>query len=161
VSPVFRIEGGRPQVLQIDLQTPVNQSWVTFDLDLVNTQTKAVHEVSLSAEFWSGVADGEPWSEGSREVSELVPAVEPGEYRLVMDVDGSPELGVAEFHLEVTRDVMVWSNVIVGLMGLLAYPLFRWLREHTFERARWSVSSHSPYTRFSSSNDDDSDEDGE
>jgi hypothetical protein len=159
VSAPFRIAGSHPQALQFDFFTPVDQSWVELDADLVNTQTKAVRELSLGAEYWSGVDDGEAWSEGSRQATELIPAVEPGEYQLVMDIDGSPELGQAEFRLEITRDVMVWSNVLLGLVLLLAYPLFRWIREHAFERERWSLSDHSPYTPITTGWDSDSDDD--
>ena len=159
VSAPFRIAGSHPQSLQFDFITPVNQSWVELDVDLVNTQTKAVRELSLGAEYWSGNDEGEYWSEGNQQATELIPAVEPGEYRLVMDIDGSPELGQAEFRLEITRDVMIWSNVLLGLVLLFAYPLFRWIREHAFERERWSLSDHSPYTPISSSWDSDSDDD--
>lgn len=159
VSAPFRIAGSHPQALQLDLFTPVDQSWVELDIDLVNTRTKAVRELSVGAEYWSGIDEGEAWSEGSREASELVPAVEPGEYQLVMDADGSPGLGLAEFRLEITRDVMVWSNVLIGLAALLAYPLYRWIREHSFERERWSLSDHSPYTPISSGWGSDSDDD--
>ena len=159
VSAPFRIAGSHPQSLQFDFITPVNQSWVELDVDLVNTQTKAVRELSLGAEYWSGNDEGEYWSEGNQQATELIPAVEPGEYQLVMDIDGSPELGQAEFRLEITRDVMIWSNVLLGLVLLFAYPLFRWIREHAFERERWSLSDHSPYTPISSSWDSDSDDD--
>ena len=159
VSAPFRIAGSHPQSLQFDFIAPVNQSWVELDVDLVNTQTKAVRELSLGAEYWSGNDEGEYWSEGSQQATELIPAVEPGEYQLVMDIDGSPELGQAEFRIEITRDVMVWSNVLLGLILLFAYPLFRWIREHAFERERWSVSDHSPYTPITTSWDSDSDDD--
>ncbi len=159
VSAPFRIAGSHPQSLQFDFITPVDQSWVELDVDLVNTQTKAVRELNLGAEYWSGVDEGESWSEGDRQATELIPAVEPGEYQLVMDIDGSPELGRAEFSLEITRDVMIWSNVLLGLVLLFAYPLFRWIREHAFERERWFLSDHSPYTPISSSWDSDSDDD--
>ena len=159
VSAPFRIAGSHPQSLQFDFIAPVNQSWVELDVDLVNTQTKAVRELSLGAEYWSGNDEGEYWSEGSQQATELIPAVEPGEYQLVMDIDGSPELGRAEFRIEITRDVMVWSNVLLGLILLFAYPLFRWIREHAFERERWSLSDHSPYTPITTSWDSDSDDD--
>ena len=159
VSAPFRIAGSHPQSLQFDFITPVNQSWVELDVDLVNTQTKAVRELSLGAEYWSGVDEGESWSEGNQQATELIPAVEPGEYQLVMDIDGSPELGQAEFRIEITRDVMVWSNVLLGLILLFAYPLFRWIREHAFERERWSLSDLSPYTPITTSWDSDSDDD--
>ena len=159
VSAPFRIAGSHPQSLQFDFIAPVNQSWVELDVDLVNTQTKAVRELSLGAEYWSGVDEGEYWSEGSQQATELIPAVEPGEYQLVMDIDGSPELGQAEFRIEITRDVMVWSNVLLGLILLFAYPLFRWIREHAFERERWSLSDLSPYTPITTSWDSDSDDD--
>ena len=159
VSAPFRIAGSHPQSLQFDFITPVNQSWVELDVDLVNTQTKAVRELSLGAEYWSGVDEGESWSEGNQQATELIPAVEPGEYQLVMDIDGSPELGQAEFSIEITRDVMIWSNVLLGLVLLFAYPLFRWIREHAFERERWSLSDLSPYTPITTSWDSDSDDD--
>ena len=159
VSAPFRIAGSHPQSLQFDFITPVNQSWVELDVDLVNTQTKAVRELSLGAEYWSGNDEGEYWSEGSQQATELIPAVEPGEYQLVMDIDGSPELGQAEFSIEITRDVMIWSNVLLGLVLLFAYPLFRWIREHAFERERWSLSDLSPYTPITTSWDSDSDDD--
>ena len=159
VSAPFRIAGSHPQSLQFDFIAPVNQSWVELDVDLVNTQTKAVRELSLGAEYWSGVDEGESWSEGDRQATELIPAVEPGEYQLVMDIDGSPELGQAEFSIEITRDVMIWSNVLLGLVLLFAYPLFRWIREHAFERERWSLSDLSPYTPITTSWDSDSDDD--
>ena len=76
-----------------------------------------------------------------------------------MDIDGSPELGQAEFSIEITRDVMIWSNVLLGLVLLFAYPLFRWIREHAFERERWSLSDLSPYTPITTSWDSDSDDD--
>ena len=159
VSAPFRIAGSHPQSLQFDFIAPVNQSWVELDVDLVNTQTKAVRELSLGAEYWSGVDEGESWSEGNQQATELIPAVEPGEYQLVMDIDGSPELGQAEFSIEITRDVMIWSNVFLGLVLLFAYPLFRWIREHAFERERWSLSDLSPYTPITTSWDSDSDDD--
>lgn len=159
VSAPFRIAGSHPQSLQFDFIAPVNQSWVELDVDLVNTQTKAVRELSLGAEYWSGNDEGESWSEGNQQATELIPAVEPGEYQLVMDIDGSPELGQAEFRLEITRDVMIWSNVLLGLVLLFAYPLFRWIREHAFERERWSLSDLSPYTPITTSWDSDSDDD--
>ena len=54
---------------------------------------------------------------------------------------------------------MIWSNVLLGLVLLFAYPLFRWIREHAFERERWSLSDPSPYTPITTSWDSDSDDD--
>ena len=67
----------------------------------------------------------------------------------MIEPEGQPGLSEVTYQLTVVRDVMVWSNFWIGLLPLLAYPVFRWVREHAFERERWSANDFSPYTPVS------------
>jgi hypothetical protein len=157
VSEPFRIGGNRPQVVRFELESEVSNGWIEADINMVNTQTKEVLETAIGVEFWSGWDEGQ-WTEGSRRARRLLPAVPPGEYRLVLDFEGQPGVDPAPTRVRVVRDVMVWSNLLMGLLALIAYPVYRWLREHAFERERWSASDFSPFTPLSELMESDTDD---
>ena len=148
VTAPFEIGGTHDQGVRIQLSSEVSNGWLEAGVDLVNAETKAVREVVLGVEFYSGYDDG-AWQEGSQSAEVLVPAVPPGRYYLVVEPEGQPGRDQVPYHLTVVRDVMVWSNFWIGLSILLAYPVYRWLREHAFERERWAGSDFSPYTPVS------------
>lgn len=154
VSEPFRIGGSRPQVVQLELTSGVNQGWLGLDVDLVDIRTQRSWSAGLLSEHYSGVEGGEAWEEGRLRDSALIPSVPPGEYRLVMDPAGEAPMTEVAYGLSVTRDVPVWSNFWLGLAGLLAYPAYRLLREHAFERQRWSASDFSPYASAESDDDE-------
>jgi len=103
---------------------------------------------SLEVGFYVGYDDG-PWQEGRRSTDVVLASVQPGSYRLVVETEGQPGLPEVTCSIRLVRDVMVWSNVWLGLALLAAYPIYRWLREHAFERERWSASDFSPFTPVS------------
>lgn len=155
VSEPFRIGGSRRQAVQVELTSSVSQGWLGVDVDLVDTRTQKTWSAGLLSEYYSGVEGGEAWEEGSHHDRALIPAVPPGEYRLVLDAAGQAPMTEVTYGLTVTRDVPVWSNFWLGLLTLLAYPLYRLIREHAFEVQRWSVSDFSPYASSNSGDDDD------
>jgi Domain of unknown function (DUF4178) len=148
VTAPFEISGTHPQALEIQLRSEVANGWLGTGVDLVNANTQAVRELEIGVEFYSGYDEG-AWQEGSHRASVLVPGVAPGRYYLVIEPEGQPGLSEVTYQLTVVRDVMVWSNFWIGLLPLLAYPVFRWVREHAFERERWSANDLSPYTPVS------------
>jgi hypothetical protein len=84
----------------------------------------------------------------------IVPAVPPGKYRLLIEPTMDPPNPELPFFIGVRRDVMVWSNVWLGFLGLMAYPIYRWMRLSSFESSRWAMSDFSP----SNAADDEDDE---
>ena len=79
-SPPFRIAGGHN--LEITFGTTVDNDWVYAAADLVEEQTGAVISVDAELEHYSGVEDGDSWSEGSPEHSEMIGPVPAGDYIL-------------------------------------------------------------------------------
>ncbi|MBN8247945.1 MAG: hypothetical protein J0L84_10930, partial [Verrucomicrobia bacterium] len=148
VTEPFEIGGTHPQGVRAELFAGVENGWLGVDLDLVRVDTQATETASLEVGFYTGYDDG-PWQEGRRDADLVVPSVAPGRYRLVVEPEGQPGVSEVTYRVRLVRDVMVWSNVWLGLLLLLAYPAYRWLREHAFERGRWSASDFSPFTPVS------------
>lgn len=158
VTEVFELKGTHRQSVEVGLSAPVSNAWLEIEADLVNEATgQTEREFVLGVDYYSGTEDGEFWEEGARERTVLLSAVPPGRYRLVMEPSTEPGQDPTPYGVRIRRDVMIWSNVWMGLATLLAYPVFRWIREYSFERSRWSVSDFSPYA---SSDSDDGGEDG-
>jgi len=155
VTAPFELRGSHAQAVEITLAADVDNRWMETQIDLVNVQTGQVErEIVVGVDFYSGYDDG-PWQEGSRERSVLVPAVPPGQYRMLIEPSMDPPQPDLGFHLTLDRDVMVWSNAWLGVAALLAYPFYRWFREHSFERQRWSMSDYSPFASAEADDDDD------
>ena len=59
------------------------------------------------------------------------------------------------YSIAVVRDVPLWANFWIALSLLLAYPLYRGMRAHAFERTRWADSDYSPYMTVTTEDEDD------
>jgi hypothetical protein len=155
LGKAFAVKGG-VQPLEVSVHAPVDNSWMELEVDLVNATNQQTRTFTLPLEYYHGWDDGS-WSEGRQRNSTVLTAVDPGTYYVVAELAGA-DSSITEIPVEVTvtRDVIVWSNFWLGLIGLMAYPSYRWLREHTFERERWSMSDYSPYAGASDDDDDDS-----
>jgi len=155
VTEPFELKGSHVQAVEFTLQAEVANSWLETEIDLVNEGTGQVErELVVGVDFYSGYDDG-PWEEGSRKRSVIVPAVPPGKYRMVIEPSMEPVNPGLVFSLVVQRDVMVWSNVWLGVVALMIYPVYRWIRMYSFERSRWSMSDFSPYASSEGEDDDD------
>ncbi|HST62167.1 MAG TPA: DUF4178 domain-containing protein [Longimicrobium sp.] len=140
VSPPFTVKG-RTGTLHVALRTTISNSWAGFDMRLVEVATGRTREFSREIGYYSGVEDGERWSEGSRNGGVTVPAVPAGTYRLVIAPQGSaPVL----YDVSVTRDPpSVWLYLL-AMVALLIPPAVRGLQHVSFEQARWMESDYAP-----------------
>jgi hypothetical protein len=95
--------------------------------------------VSRDLGYYSGVEDGESWSEGSRTTSIRLPTVPAGQYYLRIDPE-SP--AATRYAISVRRDVpMVVPYGIVFLL-LLVPPILMTIRPMNFEYKRWQESDY-------------------
>ena len=160
VGEPFLLKGTRRQAVEVALDAPVSNGWLEVEGDLVNVASGQVErEFVLGVDYYSGVEDGEAWQEGETRRSVVLGAVPPGRYRLVMETSMEPRLPDLPVQVSVRRDVMIWSNVWLALAGLMAYPVYRWVREASFEHGRWSLSEFQPSGQARPSGDGGDDDD--
>jgi hypothetical protein len=137
VSEPFAVTS--PGTLQIDISAGVENSWLYLDLALINLDTGTALNVSRELGYYSGVEDGESWSEGSRTTSIRLPTVPAGQYYLRIDPE-SP--AATRYAISVRRDVpMVVPYGIVFLL-LLVPPILMTIRPMNFEYKRWQESDY-------------------
>lgn len=146
ITPEFKIEGGR-QALEVTTQAGVDNSWIDFNISLVNAETK--EEISFGQEvgYYFGHDSDGFWSEGRQSTTTLVPGVAPGTYYLTIDTEADPQLESMGYTVTVVRGVVIWSNFWIGAILLACYPLYASIRRGAFERQRWSESDFSPYAQ--------------
>ena len=128
----------------------LSNNWAELGATLLNETTLERRKLQLGMEFYSGFDSGGSWSEGSPKASGCFPAVPGGIYRLILEADaGELNWGMDKrqtFGFQLRRDVSIWSNWVALLLALLPYPLYLWLRHHSFEYTRWSESDYMPHT---------------
>lgn len=144
VSKPFTLTG-RSTALSFEYSSNVNNNWSEADIMLINDKTQDTRGLTIGAECYSGVDDGEAWSEGSQYSSTILSSVEPGTYHLnIKPSKGSTGSGGGGFTINVVHDVAVMSNFMLLLGVLLLFPAINWLRRKRFETARWMNSDYTP-----------------
>jgi hypothetical protein len=152
VTKPFQIsqQGG----VDITAEAAVDNSWLGFDMELIEQKTGARYSTPLTVEYYHGYDDGN-WSEGGQSATATIPGVPPGTYTLALSGDADPKIDAMPFAITVKSGQTYWSNFFIGALALLAYPLYAGLRHFMFEAKRWKDSDYSPYPKASSGSDDD------
>jgi len=162
VSPQFELQGDFKNV-NFRLYSPVQNSWLEVEGDLVNDQTGDRFEFEQGVEFYSGVDSDGSWSEGSHFSNRTLSSIPAGLYHLNVQATGplsnqwDPKIKIQEqtYSIQVTRDVVTWSNFLWSLVYLSIIPVFVIWRARSFEASRWSASDYSPYWSLEKSLDAD------
>jgi hypothetical protein len=143
VSSSFNLQ--QSAAVEIDLSTNLNNQWLELPVSLVNEQTGRGFEFTRNLEFYSGVEDGESWTEGASGGDALLSAVPPGRYHL--NLYPFTEAGSATLDITVTvkANPKLWSNFFLVLALLLVYPLWAVWRASRHTLRRWENSDFNPY----------------
>ncbi len=138
--------------VEISITAPVQNSYASFDVDFINEANSDVESVPLDIEFYSGVEDGESWSEGSTEKSTSFSAIEGGKYRL--RIDGQWQNWQQPLDIDVkVRQNTTSCNFCLAFILLLLGPLWGIIRKFMFESSRWSQSAFTSSGTVASSDD--------
>jgi hypothetical protein len=146
VSPPFILENtlsGKSN-LQVELIAPVHNSWMEADITLVNDNTGEEFHFEQGVEYYSGVEDGESWSEGQNYTDLTLSYIPEGKYHLNI-FPATPDEGVGYFQLTLTQDVSMLSNFFIILLLALIFPVALWISVSSYEAQRWMNSDFSPY----------------
>lgn len=134
----FELKGAKN--ISITFASNVSNSWAEYSADLIQNKGNDIESVTVPVEFYSGVTDGEAWSEGGKSSYATISSVPAGKYKL--RVEGSWEKYTSPMPVRVTveqgvtRGVNFWLAFIV----LLIVPTIALLRKLTFEGRRWNES---------------------
>ena len=123
--------------------TSLDNNWLGVDLLLVNKSTGQVWSAAREISYYWGYDDGR-WTEGSRDDEVVFRNVPPGSYYLTLDPEMPPNAVVVHDRLEVVAPRAGWSNFVIVLIFLAAFPVFAALRTAAFETRRWAESDHAP-----------------
>lgn len=135
-------------------RTTLDNNWVGLDLLLVDKASGRAWPAARELAYYHGYDDGY-WSEGSRDDEVVFRDVPAGTYYLTVDADLAPEKpGALRDTLEVATAGAGWSNFVLLMIFLAAFPLFAFLRHAAFETGRWAESDHAPEAGDSDGDDD-------
>jgi hypothetical protein len=142
--------------VRITASAPVDNSWADLDVDLINDQSQEVESVNIPVEYYSGVEDGESWSEGGRSTDATLSALPAGKYTL--RVEGTWEKWQTQMPVtvKVEQNVNRGVNFCCAFLVLLIMPALGLIRKISFESGRWKDSM---FSSSSSGGSDDSDDD--
>lgn len=125
--------------VEITISAPLNNAWASFDVDFVNEANNDVESVPLDIEFYSGVEEGESWSEGATTKSATLSSVGGGKYRL--RIDGQWQNWQQPLPVTVAVKQNASScNFCCAFILLLLGPIWGIIRKWMFESSRWSQS---------------------
>ena len=159
VTPPFELKGYRSNLL-FDLDTNLNNGWLSVSADLINEETGESLAFEHGAETYTGRDSDGTWREGSRHAELIISSVPAGRYHINYETDSrsgpswmqANSMNPMSYGLTVWRNVPTWSNLLWAMGVLTIFPVFAWWRSRSFEVNRWSTSDFSPY--FSEDEDD-------
>src|SRR5262249_9080988 len=125
----------------------LSNNWVYVAADLVNDDTGTVDSIDFDLEHYSGVDDGESWSEGDYENTVYIGPTEKGRYILRVETQHPRDKPAPEVDVDVREGVFHATPFVIGAVLLLALPLCLGLYKLSFEKRRWE---NSDYPKFSS-----------
>ena len=148
-SDPFEIAGRRN--LRIIGKSPVQNTWVYLEGDLINEETGLVQSFPIDISYYSGVEDGESWSEGGQEDSTVTSSLPSGKYVLRLEGQWEKWEQPATVSVRIVQNVTTGLNLLLLMIGISIVPIIMIIYHIRFERRRWAESM------FSGGSDDDDD----
>jgi hypothetical protein len=135
--------------------TSLDNNWVGLTATLVNQDTGENWTASREVSHYSGVEDGDSWSEGSANDEVVFTDLPPGHYRVAIESDMDAGSRPVNDRLTVARAGPHWSSLALLLVFLAIFPIVTRIRQGGFEVKRWAESDHPIVTASSSGGEDD------
>ena len=143
--------------VKISASAPVSNSWADLDVDLINDQSQEVESVNVPIEYYSGVEDGEAWSEGGQDQDATLSSLPAGQYTLKVEGTWQNWQQPMPVTVKVEQNVNRGVNFCCAGILLLIIPVLGIFRKWSFEASRWKDSMFTG-SSGGGSDDDDSDD---
>jgi hypothetical protein len=144
--------------VRISASAPVSNSWADLDVDLINEQSQEVESVNVPIEYYSGVEDGESWSEGGQDQDATLSSLPAGKYTLKVEGTWQNWQQPMPVSVKVEQGVNRGVNFCCAGILLLIVPIFGVFRKWSFEAGRWKDSMFSGSSGGGGDDSDASDE---
>jgi len=148
----FELSG---QNVAIQGSASLDNSWLYAVGDLVKESTGALDAFELPLEFYSGVQDGERWSEGKQRRRAYISAPPKGTYVIRLEVQWPEGQTPPALWLLVREGVFRWPYFIAALVLISIPAIFGLIRHASFEAERWKDSAHSPFGQWTADSEED------
>jgi uncharacterized Zn finger protein (UPF0148 family) len=140
-SDPFQLEGRRN--IEIVGQSPVQNTWVYLEGDLINDETGVVQSFPIDISYYQGVEDGEAWTEGAQTDAAYTSSMPAGRYVLRLEGQWEKWQEPAVVTVKIEQNVAHGFNLLAALIALSIIPAFMLIYQIRFERRRWSESMFS------------------
>ncbi len=143
--------------LSVQMNSPVNHSWLSLAVDLVNETEDETTSGQAEVEYYSG----EDWSEGSTRTSILFSDLGAGKYHLELKPSSPATTSFGERTLSADHPYSLigsvgetnWSNFFLTCLAFGIFPLGAAIAYNGFETQRWSQSDYGPLSGWSDGTD--------
>jgi len=142
--------------VRITANAPLNNTWADLDVDLVNDQSQEVESVNVPISYYSGVEDGESWTEGDQSQDAILSSLPAGQYTLRVEGTWENATQPMSVSVKVEQNVNRGVNFCCAGVVLLLIPLLNLFRKISFESRRWKDSMFGSSSSSGSSDSDDS-----
>ena len=149
-SEPFELAGRRN--IKIIGESPVQNTWVYLEGDLINDETGVVQSFPIDISYYQGVEDGESWSEGGQSDSAYTSSMPAGRYVLRLEGQWERWQQPATVSIRIEQNVTHGINLLIALIVISIGPVIMLIYHIGFERRRWSESM------FGGGDDSDDDE---
>jgi hypothetical protein len=137
-SEPFELAGRRN--IRITGESPVQNTWVYLEADLINEETGLVQSVPIEISYYYGVEDGESWTEGGQNDSTVTSSLPGGRYVLRLEGQWEKWQQPARVSVRIAQNVTRGLNLVLLLIGISIVPIVMGIYHISFERRRWSES---------------------
>ena len=137
-SEPFELSGRRN--IKVIGESPVENTWVYLEGDLINDQTGTVQSFPIDISYYQGVEDGESWSEGGQSDSAYTSSMPAGKYVLRLEGQWERWSQPAVVKITIEQNVTHGFNLLITLIVLSIGPVIMVIYHIGFERRRWSES---------------------
>ena len=140
-SEPFELAGRRN--IRITGQSPVQNTWVYLEGDLINDETGVVQSFPIDISYYQGVEDGESWTEGAQKDSTDTSSMPGGKYVLRLEGQWEKWQQPATVAVRIDQNVTNGFNLILLLVAISIVPIIMGIYHISFERRRWAESMFS------------------
>jgi uncharacterized Zn finger protein (UPF0148 family) len=137
-SEPFELSGRRN--IKIIAESPVENTWVDLEGDLINDETGVVQSFPIGISYYLGVEDGESWTEGEQSDSAYTSSLPAGRYVLRLEGQWERWQQPAVVSIRIEQNVTRGFNLLIALIVLSIGPVIMVIYHIGFERRRWSES---------------------